>query len=674
MQVVTLLWILLAAIAALAIVFLQYYYRSKKNGRLSLLLSFLRFIAIFGLLLLLINPKFSKFDYTLEKVNLVVLTDNSTSVAPFHDIINAILNKIGSDAQIKERFNVKYYQFGSNLSEMDSLSFRETNTDIGRALSATNDIYATSKAAAILLTDGNQTLGENYEFSGTHLKLPVYSVVVGDTTKYEDLGIGQINANRYAFLKNKFPLEVHVTYNGPGNRSSLSISINGSNVHRETIDFSKGNGNSVVNVLLNAASVGTKNIQVTINPLESERNTANNAKNAIVEVIDEKTNITIVSDVLHPDIGTLKKAIESNEQRSVNIKKPSETIKEVDNVDLFVLYQPNRAFAPVYDYIEKKNTGVITITGTKTDFNFLNTIQKRFRIEDNYPVQEVFSVKNEAFSKFDISDFSLEDFPPLESSAGPIGLEGEHTTLLKMQIKGVDMSSPLFAILEGNNRREAVLFGENLWKWRVQSYRNNRDFKNFDDFIGKLILYLSSSKSKSRLNVDYNAIYQGSNDVKISATYFDEAFVFDGNADISINVTNEDNIIDREFPLLLKGGFYEVDLGSLPVGNYSFKVSVENKNQSKSGNFTIMDFDVEKQFSSSNYMKLNQLSKDSEGAVYFPAHIDSLIQNMSSDERFVPTQKGKENIVSLIDFRFLLALIATALALEWTIRKYNGLI
>ena len=674
MQVVTLLWILLAAIAALAIVFLQYYYRKKRKGRLSLLLSFLRFIAIFGLLLLLINPKFSKFDYTLEKVNLVLLTDNSTSVGPFKKDIEAILEEIDASSQIKERFNLQHYQFGSNLNEMDSLSFREANTDIGKALSAIDDIYATSKTVALLVTDGNQTLGEDYEFLGTNFKVPIYSIVVGDTTKYEDLGIAQINANRYAFLKNKFPLEVHVSYNGPGNRSSLNISVNGRNVHRETINFSEGNDSKVVNVLLDAVSVGIKNVQVTINPLENERNTANNTKNVIVEVIDEKTNIAIVSDVLQPDIGALKKAIESNEQRSVSIMKSNETTKVIDNIDFFILYQPTPSFKSVYDYIEKTNAGVITITGTKTDFNFLNAIQKRYHIEDNYPVQEIYPVKNEGFSKFDISDFSLEDFPPLQSNAGPSTIEVSHSTLLNMQIKGIDMASPLLSIIDGDNRREALLFGENLWKWRVQSYRNNRDFRNFDDFIGKLILYLSSSKSKSRLNVDYNSIYQGSNDVKISATYFDEAFIFDANVDISIVVKNEENKIDREFPLLLKGGFYEVDLGSLPAGTYSFKVTVEDENQSISGRFTILDFDVEKQFSSSNYMKLNQLSKDSQGALYYPAEIDSLIQNIFHDDRFVPTQKGKENIVSLIDFRILLALIMVALTLEWIIRKYNGLI
>ena len=674
MQIVTLLWILFAALVALALVFLQYHYKSKKKGRLALWLSLLRFLAIFGLFLLLINPKFSKFDYTLEKVNLVVLTDNSSSVKPFGNEITAVLKAIDVAPQIKERFNLKHYRFGSDLNEMDSLSFEETNTDIGKAISSIRDIYATSKTATVLLTDGNQTLGEDYAFYGRNLKFPVYATVIGDTTKYEDFAIGQINANRYAFLKNKYPLEVYVAYNGPGNRSSLNISVNGKTVHRETVTFSEGNDTKRVDVLLNAASVGVKNVQVTINPLENERNTANNTKSVVVEVIDEKTNIAIISDVLHPDIGALKKAIESNEQRSVAIKKPSGAAKELDNVDLLVLYQPNPSFKGVYDYIEKKDIGLITITGAKTDWNFLNSIQKRYRIENNYPVQEVFPIKNEAFSKFDISDFSLEEFPPLESDAGPIIMVGENTTLLKMQIKGVDMASPLLSILDGNSRTEAVLFGENLWKWRVQSYRNNRDFKNFDDFIGKLILYLSSSKSKSRLHVDYNSIYQGTNDVKISATYFDEAFVIDRNADISIVVKNEDNKINREFPLLLKGGFYEVDLGSLPVGNYSFKVTVNTKNQSKSGNFTILDFNVEKQFSSSNYMKLNQLSKDSGGAVFYPNEIDSLIQNIASDERFVPTQKGKENVVSLIDFRILLALIVFVLALEWTIRKYNGLI
>jgi len=50
-----------------------------------------------------------------------------------------------------------------------------------------------------------------------------------------------------------------------------------------------------------------------------------------------------------------------------------------------------------------------------------------------------------------------------------------------------------------------------------------------------------------------------------------------------------------------------------------------------------------------------------------------LRNDLLSKDRFLPVQKSEQNIVSLIDFRVLLALIAATLAIEWFIRKYNGL-
>jgi len=50
-----------------------------------------------------------------------------------------------------------------------------------------------------------------------------------------------------------------------------------------------------------------------------------------------------------------------------------------------------------------------------------------------------------------------------------------------------------------------------------------------------------------------------------------------------------------------------------------------------------------------------------------------LIDNLLADAQFVPTQKSNQNVVSLIDFRILLAIIVMALTTEWFIRKYNGL-
>jgi hypothetical protein len=40
----------------------------------------------------------------------------------------------------------------------------------------------------------------------------VFPVVLGDTTKLLDLKINQLNVNKYAFYRNKFPVEVFLQY------------------------------------------------------------------------------------------------------------------------------------------------------------------------------------------------------------------------------------------------------------------------------------------------------------------------------------------------------------------------------------------------------------------------------------------------------------------------------
>jgi hypothetical protein len=127
MQIQTVLFILLAAIVALALVLFQYFYKNKRKGKLQVILSFLRFLAIFGTLLLIINPKFTKNEYTLEKTNLVLLVDNSSSMtsedkAKVISDLSSLKNKMESSS---ESFNILNYRFGAELSNSDSLGFTE---------------------------------------------------------------------------------------------------------------------------------------------------------------------------------------------------------------------------------------------------------------------------------------------------------------------------------------------------------------------------------------------------------------------------------------------------------------------------------------------------------------------------------------------------------------------
>ncbi|MGJ8734742.1 MAG: VWA domain-containing protein, partial [Cellulophaga sp.] len=453
----------------------------------------------------------------------------------------------------------------------------------------------------------------------------------------------------------------------------LTITENGKNVFKENITFSKTENSKFITTNIEAKSIGVKKLRVAISALTDEKNTINNTKTIALEVIDEKTNIAIVSNVEHPDLGALKKSIESNEQRSVTIIKPNSSLSLWQNTDVFIFYQPVNSFKNVIDYAVNSNKNSFVITGLQTDWNFLNSVQNTYVFERGFPVQEVMPTINSSFSKFDVSEFSTNNFPPLQSNVSPVFPKNESLTILKTTIRGIAIESPLLSVSDIDKTKQVYLFGEDIWKWRMQTYRNDKDFKSFDDFIGKIILYLASSNSKNSFTLDYKQVYLGSNEAVINASVFDDAFEFDSNATVILKIRDKEKSTYKEIPMLLSGFNYKADLSSLPAGDYTFTATVKNTNTSKSGAFTILDYDVEKQFTSSNYKKMNRVAQNTNTDLFYVNNISGLKQDLLSKEALKPVQRSKENIVSLVEFKFLLGLILLVFAIEWFLRKYNGL-
>ena len=675
MEAKTVLLIILAAVLALVVVVFQYYYKTKRKDKITLLLAFLRFTGVFGILLLLINPKFSSTSYTLEQPNLVVLVDNSSSVVEDSGTIEEIRSAIDETKELKERFKLTSYSFGSDIETLDSISFKDSQTNIKKSLEVLSKVYARKNTAVLLLSDGNQTIGEDYAFYKSKENLKVYPITVGDTTQYEDISVGPINSNAYAFLDNQFPVETYINYQGKGAvNATVSITLDNTSIYKENIRFSEHLNSKNIKTLVKASSVGKKQLKVSVAPLQSERNVANNTRETTIDVIDEKTKIALVSTLLHPDLGVLKKAIESNKQRSVEIINPSKPLGDLEEIDLFIFYQPNTAFHTIFQLAEKKKANMLIVTGIQTNYNYLNTNQQYFKIESGYPNQEVFGFLNKGFSKYDTSDFDIENFPPLQSNAGPLSFTVPYETVLGTKIKGLDMNTALFSLFEVDDRKMALLSGEGIWKWRMQSFRNSGDFANFDAFIGNLFRYLYSAKTKDRLNLDYSSMYEGNSNAYISATFFDETYSFNPNAQLALRLVNEDTNNSKTMPMILKNGYFEADLTNLIPGNYTFTVRVKDEDISESGTFVISNFDIEKQFVSSNDDKMKLLAKNTGGTHFYPSNYKNLLSELISSEQYVPTQKSSENVVSLIDFKTVLALIIIAFAIEWFIRKYNGLI
>ncbi|WP_452232188.1 VWA domain-containing protein [Lacinutrix sp. MEBiC02595] len=677
MQTETLLYIILSGIIALSLALFQYSMKKKNRTSKSILFAFLRFVSIFLLLLLLINPKFEKISYYTEKPNLVVAVDNSSSIVHLNQKENVLqlVASIKNNKALSEKFNLDFFTFGNRVKTSDSLTFIDKQTNIDKAFNAFNPIYKNTTSPILLLTDGNQTFGNDYLFSAEKVKQPIFPIILGDTITYTDLKLQQLNVNKYAFLKNKFPVEAIVTYNGNAIVNSKFVVTSGkSTVYSQNITLNGTNNSKVLNFSLPANRVGVQAYKAKILPIESEKNTINNNKDFAVEVIDQKTNVAIVSDFIHPDLGAFKKSIESNEQREVSIVTPDEYLLQKNDFQLVILYQPNNKFKSVFDYLKQDNTNKFMVLGTKTDYTFVNTITSDFKHDITKQTEDYQASLNTNYNTFIIDDLDFESFPPLQSSFGNATFSVPAETILFKKIGSLETQDPLLVTLETNNRREAILFGENIWKWRAQSYLNTKSFNNFDDFIGKMVQYLASNKRKNRLNVDYESFYQGNSNVIIKAQFFNKNYEFDVKEILNISVINKGTKATSTFPLILKGNNYQVDLSNLPAGDYSFSVKATNENISKSGVFQILEYNIEQQFLNANVTKLQQVAINTNASSYFIANTNTLINDLLKDERFAILQKSSKNVVPLIDFKYLLALLILSLALEWFLRKYNGLI
>ncbi|WP_282135863.1 VWA domain-containing protein [Seonamhaeicola maritimus] len=674
----TLIYIILSGILALFIALFQYRYKSKtKNFKLNSVFSVLRFLTVFAILLLIVNPKFEQIKVYTEKPNLVLAVDNSSSIKHLNreKVARELFETIIKNDELNNKFNISTYTFGNAIKALDSLTFDESETNINSVFSQLSQIYKSTVAPTIIATDGNQTFGNDYQFVHNSYKQAIYPIILGDTITYTDLKIQQLNVNKYAYLKNRFPVEAILVYNGDNNVNAvLEVKKGNKTVHSQSVSFSKIDNSKVVNLTLPANTIGTNSYKVHLVPIENERNRINNSKNFAVEIIDQKTKIAFVTDILHPDVGAFRKSIESNEQRSVSILTPNEILNHINDFQLVIVNQPNNKFKSLFEELDKLNKNRFVIVGTKTDLGFLNAINKSYSQEIVHQTEEYQADFNLNFTPFQIEDINFESFPPLNSNYGGITFNVPSQSILNKRVGSVSLEQPLLTTFETNSRREAVLFGENIWKWRAQSYMNSKSFNEFDNFIGKLVQYLATGKRRNRLNLDYESFYIGNRGVVVNAQIFDKNYVFDDRE--ALNITVKDKLSNKEvrFPFVLKNNNYQVDLSSLPASEYTFTVRASNENISKSGAFTILEYNVEQQFLNANVTKLQQLATNSDGKSYFIDNTDALINDLINDNRYVSIQKSHKNTIPLIDWKYLLAIIALCLSAEWFLRKYNGLI
>jgi len=675
MNLTTFLLIILSLIFAIGLSFYQYFYGNKSKNKVNLLLAVLRFLSVFGILLLLINPKITRNTFEIEKTPLPIVIDNSSSIIDLKGKVQSLdlFKKLTSNSDLKEKFEIQTYQFDSDFKLSDNIDFTGKQTNIDEVAKNLKSIYKNKIFPTVLITDGNQTSGADYVFSFDSNN-KIYPIILGDTTTFLDLKISQLNVNKYAFQGNKFPVEVFLNYAGTKNvNANFSISQGNNVLSKQTVSFSPSNKSFILNVLLPADRVGLQIFKASLSSKESEKNTYNNSKNFAVEVIDQKTNIALISAINHPDLGALKRSIETNVQRKVTICKPNQ-VNSLQDYNILIFYQPTSEFKSVFEANKLAGINSFTITGTNTDFNFLNQNQANYAFKMSNQKEDYLADFNAQFNLFALDNIGFEQLPPLQNAFGTITSIGNNNVLLNARIRNIATNSPLLAFSENAGKRAAYLFGENSWKWRLQSHVDNKSFEKYDIFLDKTIQFLASNNSKKSLVVGHENFYNSGDEIEITAQYFNKNYEFDDKARLTISVTNKLNKQTKNYDLLKTNNDFKVNLNGLSAGQYTFSVKELNSNAVYNSYFEILDFDIEKQFVNPDLLKLKQLAAQTSGKVFAPTQVDELINNLLQNENYMAVQKSIIKKIPLIDSILLLILIVISLVSEWFIRKYNGML
>jgi hypothetical protein len=673
METTTLLVLILALLMALLIAGFQYIYKKKEKSQLNYWLFLFRFLSIFMILLLIIDPSIEREIQSIKKPKLLVAIDNSASIQhnSQNNYVSSLLSALKGSTELSDKYEVQYYSFGERLKKLDSLDFSEKQSDLSEPFLQFSALYKDEKNPVVIATDGNQTMGGAIEF--LNYNAPVFPYILGDTAISEDLSFHRINVNKFSYIDNKLPVEIFVNYSGIQDVSKkLNVFHNGKIVYSKQLDFSKDKNTHIESFYLESTKEGVQYYTASIENLKNELNTINNSRTFSVKILEGQSKTLILTSVLHPDLGMLKRSIESHKHRSCDIVNITDFTDDFSEYQLVILYQPVMEFENIWKEIRNGGINYFIISGLNTDWDFLNRSQDFFQKQVLEIAENISPIVNDNYGSFVSDDIGFENFSPLTDKFGEISFNVPHEILLFQKIENIETEKPLLSTFETTNQKIAVLFGENMWRWRMTSNITYNSFEYFDGFISNLIQYLSSSLKGNRLDIDAKSMYYANETIRISASYLDKNFNFDPRAALWLTLSNAETSYIKKVPFGLEGTHYLAELSNMPPGTYNYTVTVENQEVKTSESFKVLDFEVEQQFRSSNRNGLVNLASKTQGNLYYSDQHEALLRDLNADDRFKSTQEITKMNMQLINWKWLLGLIILTFSLEWFTRKYFG--
>ena len=670
----TILWLSLSILGGLSIGYFQYLFRSSVSS-LKIALAALRGSSVALIVLLLFNFNHTISDSYIVKQPLNILVDNSLSIKYLNQD-SLVLNMVGrfkNQFDLNERFDVNFYAFGQQFKRYDSVLFDAPITHLSEAIIEIND-KTSMVSTTVLLTDGNQNFGSNAIYAADSVVQTVFPMVFGPLDSPFDSSIEAVNHNPYTYSGNKTEIEITVLSNKlTENNSFVYAFLNGKKVAESRVSFRESKSH-IFSLILPSSKPGLNNYSIVLDPIDNEQNTGNNAYNIAIETIDESSNVAIITNISHPDVGALTKAINALDATIADVLSPDEFLLQKEKYRAAFLYQPNEQFSKLTSWMKASGFQVAWVIGIKSNLNWLNQAQNNFSFELTEETETYDLFYNTNFDLFTIEASDFESWPPIEANFGRLQFKVSNTPLFFKEYQEIAVEDdPLWSLYETGSVKGAVLRGENIWRWRAQSFVNSGSFESFDVLVHQIVRFLTNNVNRNQLQLAYKSIYNESDQKEVSALWLNENLENNSTSELLIRINNLDNSLMEERQMIYKSGRYRASIEDIKEGSYSFEIIVNGSRQS-GGSFKIENRNIETHKLSANFEDMYLLASQTGGTLYTPEQFDELVSQLLGSDSFRPVEKFSQKIVPLHTIWWLLAILILTISSEWFLRKYNGLL
>ena len=663
-----------------------YFYNQKNRDSIGLrvvyVLAFFRFVLAGLLAFLLLEPVVRHYNYVKQKPIMVMLIDDSESMGLLRDTMQEFVARLSSfEESLNNDYQIDFVHFDKSVSydntKITKLTGEETN--IGKALREIKSQYFNQNfGGVVLVTDGIYNSGVDPISISENYNVPIYTVGIGDTTKYADLRIQNIESNSMAYLGSSFKCLLELKADKLRNKNAtVQILVNGKEVQRKEIHLSSNKFFKELDFELQATKVGINRIDVKLTVFDQEKNSKNNSVVFYIDVINVRRKVEIWSASPHPDIGMIKSSIASNINYEVQLKMSQFVVDR--QLDLVILHDwfTGQSQLDLFEKLKTIGVPVLCVVGDHFNLRYFNKGSQNIKFKSLGKVSNTtLPVLNKAFGYFDVEERAelIDQFPPLSSPFGNWEGFSFNDVFMYQKIGNIETKEPLWIMQNDNGYRYGLISGTGIWQWKLADYRQNKNHDLTKLLFNQGLQYLVVKENKKLIKVQpIKSEFATKEPIILQGELYNQGLEFVIGNEINV-LLKDDGHKEYRYTMNQKDITYNLTLNNLKDGEYSYTASTELGGQKLSdyGSFVVLDFQKELINQTANFGLLQKISNKTKGRFYESFALDALKYDLLANKVGKTQILDQHKYTDLIRFKFLFWLIFIFLTAEWIVRRWSG--